>query len=93
MLNFKITLPLLKLDMFGLRLVSNGSTFSDNNLVGIQLLTLLLLSNIMKQGTETIIIACKIHSTYQKIILIILIRLITMIAISNVFSVSLIFES
>ena len=79
--------------MFGLRLVSNGSTFSDNNLVGIQLLTLLLLSNIMKQGTETITIASKIHSTYQKIILIILIRLITMIAISNVFSVSLIFES
>ena len=93
MLNFKITLPLLKLDMFGLRLVSNSSTFSDNNLVGIQLLNLLLLSNIMKQGPETKIIACKIHSTYQKIILIILIRLITMIAISNVFSVSLIFES
>ena len=41
-LNFKITLPLAKLDMIGSRLVSNGLIFSDD----IQLVTFLLLSEI-----------------------------------------------
>ena len=46
LLNFKITLPMDKLDMVGSRLVSNGLIFSDDILVKIQLVTFLLLSNI-----------------------------------------------
>ena len=46
LLNFKITLPLAKLDMAGSRLVSNGLIFSDDIPVDIQLVTFLLLSNI-----------------------------------------------
>ena len=34
--NFEITLPLAKLDMIGLRLVSNGLIFSDVIMVHIQ---------------------------------------------------------
>ena len=45
LLNFKITLPLTKLDMARSRLVSNGSIFSDHILVDIQLVTFSLLSN------------------------------------------------
>ena len=39
LLNFKITLPLAKLDMVGSRLVSNGLNFSDNIPFDIQLVT------------------------------------------------------
>ena len=46
LLNFKITLPLAKLDMVDSRLVSNGLIFSDDIPVDIQLVTFLLLSNI-----------------------------------------------
>ena len=42
LLNFKITLTLAKLNIVGSRSVSNGLIFSDD----IQLVTLLLLSNI-----------------------------------------------
>ena len=45
-LNFKIILPLAKLDMVGSRLVSNGLIFSDDAPVNIQLVTFFLLSNI-----------------------------------------------
>ena len=41
LLNFKITLPLAKLDMVGSKLVSNGF-FSNDGPVGIQLVTFLL---------------------------------------------------
>ena len=56
LLNFEFTLPLAKLDKVGSRLVSNGLIFSDDILVDIQLLTLLLLSNIreLSIGAETI---------------------------------------
>ena len=47
-LNFKFTLPLAKLDIVGSRAVSNGSIFSDDIPVDIQLVTFLLLSNIRK---------------------------------------------
>ena len=43
LLNFKITLPLVKLGMPGSRLVSNGLIFSDDIPVDIQLVTFLLL--------------------------------------------------
>ena len=46
LLNFKFTLPLPKLDIVGLRPVSNGLIFSDNIPVDIQLVAFLLLSNI-----------------------------------------------
>ena len=48
LLNFKITLPLTKLDMVGSKLVSNGLMFSDDIRVDTQLLPFLLLSNISK---------------------------------------------
>ena len=55
MLNFKITLPLAKLDMIGSRLVSNGLIFSDNVPVDIYLVTFFSLLNIreLRIGTET----------------------------------------
>ena len=46
LLNFKVTVPLAKLDMVGSRLVSYGLTFLDEILVDIQLKTFLLLSSI-----------------------------------------------
>ena len=46
LLNFKITLPLDKLDMVSSKLVSIGLIFSDNIPVNIQLVTFLLLFNI-----------------------------------------------
>ena len=46
LLNFKITLPLAKLDMVGSRLISNGLIISDDIPVDIQSVTFLLLSNI-----------------------------------------------
>ena len=42
----KKDLPLAKLDMFGSRLVSNGTIFSGDTPVDIQLATFLLLSNV-----------------------------------------------
>ena len=39
LINFKITLPLAKLDIVGSRLVSNGLIFSDDIPVDIQLVT------------------------------------------------------
>ena len=39
LLNFKITLPLAKLDMVGSRLVSNGLFFLGDTLIGIRLVT------------------------------------------------------
>ena len=55
MLNFKITLPLAKLDMIGSRLVSNGLILSDNVPVDIYLVTFFSLLNIreLRIGTET----------------------------------------
>ena len=44
--NFKISLALVKLDIAGLRLVSNGLTFSGGIPVDVQLITFLLLSNV-----------------------------------------------
>ena len=46
MLNFKITLPLAKLDMVGSRLVTNGFIVSDDVLVDTYLIIFLLLFNI-----------------------------------------------
>ena len=46
MLNFNITLPLIKLDLVSSTLVSNNLIFSENIPVDIQLVTSLLLSNI-----------------------------------------------
>ena len=46
MSNFKITLPLAKLDMVGSRLVTNVLIFSDDILVDIQSVTFELLSDI-----------------------------------------------
>ena len=46
LLNFKITLPLDKLDMVSSKLVSIGLIFSDNIPVNIELVTFLLLFNI-----------------------------------------------
>ena len=69
LLNFKIYLPLTKLDMTGSSLVSNGLIFSDDVPTDIQLITFLLLSNVSELSIETKtknsddIIACKIHST------------------------------
>ena len=48
LLNFTIALPLAKLGIVGSRLVSNGLIFSDDILVDIQLVTLLLLSNTLE---------------------------------------------
>ena len=69
LLNFKLTLPLVKLVMVGARLVSNGLIFSGDTPVDILLVTLLLLYNVgeLSIGEKTkniliIIIACKIHS-------------------------------
>ena len=55
LLNFKFILPLAKLNIVGSRPVLNGSFFSDDIPVDIQLLTFLLLSNIRKLtiGAET----------------------------------------
>ena len=54
-LNFKITLPLTKLGMVGSGLVANGLIFSGDTPVNIQLVTLLLLSNVseLSIGTKT----------------------------------------
>ena len=52
LLNFRITLPLDKLDMTGLRLVSNGLIFSGDILVNIQVITFLLLSSISELSIE-----------------------------------------
>ena len=46
LLNFKITLPLAKLDMLRSRLVSNNLIFSDEIQANIKLATFLLLCNI-----------------------------------------------
>ena len=46
LLNFKITLPLAKLEMVVSRLVSNDSIFSDDILVNILSVAFLLRSNI-----------------------------------------------
>ena len=46
LLNFKVTLVLVELDMVGSRLVPNGLIFSDDILVDVQLVILLLLPNI-----------------------------------------------
>ena len=43
LLNFKFTLPLAKLDIVGLRPVSNGLIFSDDIPVNIQSVTFVLL--------------------------------------------------
>ena len=52
LLNFKITLPLPKLDMVGSRLVSNRLIFPDYIQVDIQLATFLLLSDIRQLSIE-----------------------------------------
>ena len=52
LLNFKITLPLPKLDMVGSRLVSNRLIFPDYIQVDIQLATFLLLSYIRQLSIE-----------------------------------------
>ena len=46
MLNFNFPLPLAKLDIVSLRQISNGSIFLDDIEVNIQLVTVLLLSDI-----------------------------------------------
>ena len=46
--DFKITLPLAKLDMVGSRLLSDHLIFSDDISVDIQSITFLLLSNIIE---------------------------------------------
>ena len=46
LLNFKITLPLAKLNMVVSKLVSNGLIFSDDILIDIKLANFLLLPNI-----------------------------------------------
>ena len=51
LLNFKITLPLAKLDMVSSRLVSNGLIFSDDIPIDIQLVTSLMPSNIRELST------------------------------------------
>ena len=51
MSSYKVTLPLVKLDMVGWRLVSNGLIFSHWILVNIQLVTFLLLSDISELNT------------------------------------------
>ena len=48
LLNFNIILTLVELEMVGSRLVSNGLNFCGDSLVDIQLVTLLLLSNVSK---------------------------------------------
>ena len=48
LLNFNIILTLVELEMVGSRLVSNGLIFYGNSLIKIQLVTLLLLSNVSK---------------------------------------------
>ena len=70
MLNFKVTLILAKLDMFGSRLILNDLIFSGDILVDIQLVSFLLLCNVseLSIGEETkklliTIIASKMHST------------------------------
>ena len=52
LLNFKITLPLPKLDMVGSILVSNRLIFPDYIQVDIQLTTFLLLSDIRQLSIE-----------------------------------------
>ena len=47
LLSFKITLPLAKLDMVNSKLVSNGLIFSGDIPVGTQLVTSLLLCNLV----------------------------------------------
>ena len=53
LLNFKFTVSLAKLDMVKQRLVSNGLIFSDDIPVDIQIVTVLLLSNISELSIET----------------------------------------
>ena len=68
LLNFKFALQFAKIDMVGVRVVSNSLTFSDDIPVDTQLVTLLLLSNItepsMGQNKNFLItiMTCKIHS-------------------------------
>ena len=52
LLNFNISLPLARLDMISLRLVSNGLIFSNNIPVDIYLVTFLLLSNISELSID-----------------------------------------
>ena len=76
LLNFKITLPLAKLDMdmVSSRLISNDLIFSNDILVNSQLVTYILCSNVgeLNIGAKTkkkliTITTCKIHCTYKKI--------------------------
>ena len=46
LVNFKITLPLAKLDMVSSRLVSNGVIFSGDTIVDILLVSYLLLASV-----------------------------------------------
>ena len=75
LLNFKITLPLAKLDMdmVSSRLISNDLIFSNDILVNSQLVTYILCSNVgeLNIGAKTkkkmiTIATCKIHCTYKK---------------------------
>ena len=52
LLDFKITLPLVKLDMVGSNLSPNGLFFSDDFPGDFQLVTFLLLSNISELNIE-----------------------------------------
>ena len=69
LLNFKITLPLAKLDMASSRLVSSGLILLDDIPVNIQVVTFLLLYDIRELSTRAknqkalvTVISCKIHS-------------------------------
>ena len=70
LLNFKITLPLAKLDVVGSRFLSTSSIFLDDILVIIQLVTFLIselsIEAKTKKPSAIIIIitiaACKFHS-------------------------------
>ena len=53
LISFKVTLPLTKVDMVGAGLVSIGLIFSGDTPVDIQLVTLLLLSNVSQLSIET----------------------------------------
>ena len=48
LLDFKVTLPLAKVDMVSSRLLLNGFIFSGDIPVSMQLVTFLLLSNVSK---------------------------------------------
>ena len=55
LLSFRFTLALAKLDMIDERLVLNGSSFSGDTSVNVQLVTFLLLSSVkeLRIGTKT----------------------------------------